>query len=65
LNGNRGSQRGVWLAIILLASLCVAVTAGVVFGALGAQPPAALGVGGAAFMGAVSLGLAAHRFLTE
>ncbi|MFJ4034335.1 hypothetical protein [Streptomyces griseoluteus] len=65
MNGNNASNRGVWLAIILLASLCVAVTAGAIFYLLGAQPAAALGVGGAAFMGSTSLGLAAHRFLTE
>lgn len=65
MNGNHTSQRGVWLAIILLASLCIAVTAGVVFHMFGAEPLAIFGASGAAFMGTMSLGLAAHRFMTE
>ncbi|MFF4210695.1 hypothetical protein ACFYZE_15335 [Streptomyces sp. NPDC001796] len=65
MNGNNPSQRGIWLAIILLASLGVAAVAGALFHMAGAALPAVMGAGGAAFMGVASLGLAAHRFMTE
>jgi hypothetical protein len=62
---NHPSQRGVWLAIILLASLPVAAAAGALFYIAEAAPQAVMGASGATYMGAVTLGLAAHRFLTE
>ena len=65
MNGNNPSQRGIWLAIILLASVCVAAAAGVVFHMAGAAALGVMGASGAAFMGAASLGLAAHRFMIE
>lgn len=65
MNGNNPSQRGVWLAIILLASLGGAAVTGALFHVVGAAPPAVMGASGAAFMGVASLGLAAHRFMTE
>ncbi|MDQ0685649.1 type II secretory pathway component PulK [Streptomyces achromogenes] len=65
MNRNRSSQRGVWLAIILLASLCIAAVAAGLFHAAGAEPTATLGASGVAFLGVASFGLAAHRFLTE
>jgi hypothetical protein len=65
VNGNNPSQRGVWLAIILLASLGVAAVAGELFHLAGAAGPGVMGASGAAFMGAASLGLAAYRFMTE
>ncbi|MER6491572.1 hypothetical protein [Streptomyces griseorubiginosus] len=65
MNGNNPSQKAVWLAIILLASVVGAVVAGVLFQMAGAAGPAVVGASGAAFMGTASLGLAAHRFMTE
>ncbi|MFH9128924.1 hypothetical protein ACH4KC_12065 [Streptomyces griseoaurantiacus] len=65
MNGNNHSERGVWLAIILLVSLGGAAVAGVLFHMAGAALPAVMGATGAAFMGVASLGLAAHRFMTE
>jgi hypothetical protein len=65
VNGNHPSQRGIWLAIILLASLSAATAAGGLFYAAGAAVPAVMGASGAAFMGAASLGLGARRFMTE
>lgn len=65
VNGNDPSQRGIWLAIILLASVGTAAVAGALFHLAGAATLEAIGAGGAAFVGAASLGLAAHRFMTE
>ncbi|MCZ4602543.1 hypothetical protein O3S80_01870 [Streptomyces sp. Lzd4kr] len=65
MNGNNPSQRGIWLAIILLASLVGGAVVGVLFHMAGAVLPAVMGASGAAFMGVASLGLAAHRFMTE
>ncbi|MFJ2928376.1 hypothetical protein ACIPIU_25620 [Streptomyces massasporeus] len=65
MNGNNPSQRGIWLAIILLASLVGGAVAGGLFHVAGAALPAVMGASGAAFMGVASLGLAAHRFMTE
>lgn len=65
MNGNNPSHRGIWLAIILLASLGVAAVTGKLFHLAGAAGPEVMGASGAAFMGAVSLGLAAYRFITE
>ena len=65
MNGNNPSLRGIWLAIILLASVGGAAVAGGLFHMAGAALPAVMGAGGAAFMGMVSLGLAAYRFMTE
>ncbi len=65
VNGNNPSQRGIWLAIILLVSAGGAAFAGGLFHMAGAALPAAMGAGGAAFMGMASLGLATHRFMTE
>jgi hypothetical protein len=53
------------LAIILLASLCIAAVAAGLFHVAGADPTATLGASGVTFLGVASLGLAAHRFLTE
>ncbi|WP_265568466.1 hypothetical protein [Streptomyces hygroscopicus] len=65
MNGKSPSQRGIWLAIILLASLGVAAVAGALFHLAGAAAPTVMGASGAAFMGVASLGLAAHRFIAE
>ncbi|MFJ7966079.1 hypothetical protein [Streptomyces sp. NPDC096324] len=65
MNGNNPSQRGIWLAIILLASLVGGAVVGVLFHVAGVALPAVMGASGAAFMGVASLGLAAHRFMTE
>ncbi|GAA1915964.1 hypothetical protein GCM10009716_26570 [Streptomyces sodiiphilus] len=64
MNGNNHSQRGIWLAIILLASWGVAAVVGALFHVEGAALPTVLGASGAAFMSVASLGLAAHRFMT-
>jgi hypothetical protein len=53
------------LAIILLASLCVAAVAAGLFHVAGAEPTSTLGASGVAFLGVASLGLAVYRFLTE
>ncbi|CAL9450115.1 hypothetical protein [Streptomyces sp. enrichment culture] len=65
MNRDRTTQRGVWLAIILLGSLCIAGVAAGLFHVTGAEPTATLGAGGVTFLGVASFGLAAHRFLTE
>ncbi|WP_432097335.1 hypothetical protein [Streptomyces sp. bgisy100] len=65
MNGNHPSQKGIWLALILLAGLGVAAGAAVLFYVAGAAATTVLGAGGASFMGASSLGLAAHRFMVE
>jgi hypothetical protein len=64
LRANPPSQRGIWLAIITLASLCIATVAGMLFLISGAEPPAVLEASGAAFVSSASLGFAAHRFVT-
>jgi hypothetical protein len=63
MSENASSQRGVWLAIITLASLCVATVTGLLFVIAGAEPTMILGASGAAFVGFASLGLAAHHFV--
>lgn len=63
MNGNASTQRGVWLAIISTASLCVAVGTGLLFFMTGSEPTAVIGASGAAFLGSVGVGFAAHNFL--
>lgn len=65
MSATTASQRGVWLAIILLGSVCAAVASGVLFHAIGAEATVTLGVAGGAFVGVATLGLTAHRFMTE
>jgi hypothetical protein len=65
MNGNNPAQRGIWLAIILLASLGVAAVASALFHLAGAAVLTVMGASGAAFIGVASLGFAAHRFMTE
>jgi hypothetical protein len=59
------SLRGVWLAIIVLASLMVASAVALVLLATGADLAKVLGMSGAAFLGSATLGIAARRFLDE
>ena len=59
------AQRGIWLAIIVLASLVAALIVGLVTRAGGSEVPTALGAGGATFLAAATLGLAARRYLDE
>lgn len=63
MNSNMGPLQAIWLALITLASTLIAIMAGAVIRFVGADLPTALGVGGAAFLGVVSLGLAVRRFL--
>jgi hypothetical protein len=62
---NGRALRGVWLAIILLASMVAGIACGGVFSLLGDAPIAALTAGGAVFVGVATLGLAAHQFMKD
>jgi hypothetical protein len=65
MNSTDPALRGLWLAIIAIAALVVALCAGVVIRASGAELPAALGAGGGTFAAAVTLGLTARKFLSD
>ncbi|MCX4805086.1 hypothetical protein OG594_26345 [Streptomyces sp. NBC_01214] len=62
---NTAAQRGIWLAIILLVSVCAACVAAALFYVTGAGVHLTLGVGGGAFVATATLGLAAYRFVME
>jgi hypothetical protein len=62
---NGSALRGIWLAIIMLASLVAGIACGVVFRLMGDAPTAALTVSGAVFAGVATLGLAAYQFLKD
>lgn len=62
---NTATGRGVWLAIVLLASACLAIGAGFVLSVVGVEAKLVLGGAGATFIGIASLGLAACRFVAE
>ncbi|KJY36234.1 hypothetical protein [Streptomyces katrae] len=62
---NTAAGRGVWLAIVLLASLSVAIGAGFVLFLVGVEVKLVLGGAGATFLGLAPLGLAACRFVVE
>lgn len=57
-------NRPIWLAIIVLAAVIVAAASGAVLLLAHAVPAAALAGAGMAFTAAVTLGMAAARFLT-
>ena len=61
---SNASNRGIWSAIIVLAALVVGGAAGVLFHVCGGQAPAALQVGGGAFLGVAALGIALYNFIT-
>ncbi|MEV5338916.1 hypothetical protein AB0K93_10555 [Streptomyces sp. NPDC052676] len=63
MSGNASSQRGLWLAIIITAGLCVATGTGLVFFAAGAEAVTILGASGTALVSFVGMGFAAHNFL--
>jgi hypothetical protein len=56
-------NRPVWLAIIVLASLIIAAGAGFALDLAHASPATAVGGAGAAFTAAMTLGMAAWKFL--
>jgi len=57
------SNRPIWLAIIVLAAVIIAAAWGVVLHLAHAGPAAALVGSGAAFAAAMTIGMAASRFL--
>jgi hypothetical protein len=57
--------RALWLAILVLASVVVAMIAGVLFYLAGAGIREAITAAGAAFAGVMTLGLAIWRCLTD
>ncbi|MGW6983670.1 hypothetical protein ACWGE1_30215 [Streptomyces sp. NPDC054932] len=62
---NTVTGRGVWLAIVLLASACMAIGVGFVLSVIGVEAKLVLGGAGATFLGLATLGLAACRFVAE
>ena len=58
------SNRPIWLAIIVLAAVIIAAASGFVLHLAHAGPAAALVGAGAAFAAAMTIGMAASRFLT-
>jgi hypothetical protein len=57
------SNRGIWLAIILIFAVLVAAGTALAFRLVDAEPAMILSVSGAAFVATVTLGLAIWRFL--
>jgi hypothetical protein len=57
------SDRPIWLAIIVLAAVIVGAASGFVLHLAHADPAAALVGSGAAFAAAMTIGMAASRFL--
>ena len=53
------------MAIIVLASLMVASAVVAAFLAIGAEPAAVLGMGGAAFLSSVTCGISVRRFMED
>ena len=58
------SNRPVWLAIIVLAAVIIAAVSGIALYLAHAVPAAVLVGSGAAFTAAMTIGMAASRFLT-
>ena len=58
------SNRPIWLAIIVLAAVIIAAASGFALHLAHAAPAAALAGSGAAFTAAMTIGMAASRFLT-
>ncbi|MEU7878275.1 hypothetical protein [Microbispora bryophytorum] len=58
-------NRGLWLAVIVLGGVIVGAITCVVFRALDVDLAAALGAGGAAFVGSTTLGISARKYLIE
>ncbi|MEU9233067.1 hypothetical protein [Streptomyces subrutilus] len=65
MSANSAAQRGMWLAIILLASAGVAGVAAVLFHVTGAGAHLTLGVAGGTFIATATFGIGAYRFVTE
>lgn len=57
------SHRGLWLAIIVIASLVTATAGGGVLLLAGAAVPVALTAVGAGFVALVGLGMTGYKFL--
>ncbi|MEU6539495.1 hypothetical protein [Streptomyces sp. NPDC047000] len=57
------SLRGLWAAIIMTVALTIATATTGIFWSTGTQVSAALGAGGAAFIGAATLGITVRRFV--
>lgn len=63
--GNQmSSNRPIWLAIIVLAAVIIAAASGFALYLAHAAPAAALAGSGAAFIAAMTIGMAASQFLT-
>jgi hypothetical protein len=58
------SNRPIWLAIIVLAAVIIAAASGFALHLAHAAPAAVLVGSGAAFTAAMTIGMAASRFLT-
>jgi hypothetical protein len=66
MSGNQTpSNRPVWLAIISLTAVIAAAGCGFLLYVAGATPAAALAGSGAAFVGTMTLAMAAWRFLSD
>lgn len=65
MGNSKMAFRGIWLAIIVLTAAIAGALAGVVFYATRALLPTVIGVAGAVFVGVVSIGMSAWKFLTE
>ena len=57
------SLRGLWAAIIMTVSLTIAIATTGIFWSTGMQVSGALAAGGAAFIGAATLGITVRRFV--
>lgn len=57
------SLRGLWVAIIITGALTIAIATTGIFWSTGTQMSGALGAGGAAFIGAATLGITLRRFV--
>lgn len=64
MDGDDGSRRQIWLAIIVLGALLGGGIAAGVCWAAGVGVVATLGAGGSTFLGLAALGLAAGQFLS-
>jgi hypothetical protein len=63
MGGTTSAFRGLWLAIIVVASAVVATIAGLVLYVVHAPMAAAVGGAGAAFAASLTLGMAAWKFV--
>jgi hypothetical protein len=64
-NNDTAAQRGLWLAVIVLAAAFLAVCSAALLHALGVDTPTCLGAGGITFATTMTLCIAAWRFLRE